>query len=227
MAGAPSSPFQPNPSATPPPEASGCSTGLRHKISCHPRNPKQKKGLPPHQKYTRLPTFASQRPRPRPPARPAARSRSPRMASPFRVSTPNRRLSLPPPTLRDKIKILPTMERASKLIRGLRLSGDVITPEQLCCAAWPEAVGKKIAGHTRPAKLVRSPPGGGSRGPHLAAPVVRPDSAHLEQPGEDAGARPGGGPGVPHRAPPARPGAGAAGRARRCSRTTPMPSPTR
>ena len=47
------------------------------------------------------------------------------------------------------------MERASKLIRGLRLS-DVITPEQLCCAAWPEAVGKKIAGHTRPAKLVRS-----------------------------------------------------------------------
>ena len=48
------------------------------------------------------------------------------------------------------------MERASKLIRGLRLSGDVITPEQLCCAAWLEAVGRKIAGHTRPAKLVRS-----------------------------------------------------------------------
>src|ERR1035441_10634702 len=64
---------------------------------------------------------------------------------------------IPPlPTLRDKIKILPTMERASKLIRGLRLSGDVITPEQLCCPAWPEAVGKKIAGHTRPAKLVRT-----------------------------------------------------------------------
>jgi len=58
--------------------------------------------------------------------------------------------------LRDKIKFLPTMERASKLIRGLRLSGDVITPEQLCCAAWPEAVGKKIAAHTRPAKLVRT-----------------------------------------------------------------------
>src|ERR1035437_2402167 len=56
----------------------------------------------------------------------------------------------------DKIKSLPTMERASKLIRGLKLSGDVITPEQLCCAAWPEAVGKKIAGHTRPAKLVRT-----------------------------------------------------------------------
>jgi hypothetical protein len=48
------------------------------------------------------------------------------------------------------------MERASKLIRGLGLSGDVITPEQLCCAAWPEAVGKKIAAHTRAAKLVRT-----------------------------------------------------------------------
>jgi hypothetical protein len=48
------------------------------------------------------------------------------------------------------------MERASKLIRGLRLSGDVITPEQLCYAAWPEAVGRKIAAHTRPAKLVRT-----------------------------------------------------------------------
>src|SRR5437660_394899 len=60
------------------------------------------------------------------------------------------------PVLRDKIKILPNMERASKLIRGLGLSGDVITPEQLCCAAWPEAVGKKIAGHTRASKLVRT-----------------------------------------------------------------------
>ena len=48
------------------------------------------------------------------------------------------------------------MERASKLIRGLGLSGEVITPEQLCCAAWPEAVGIKIARHTRPAKLVRT-----------------------------------------------------------------------
>ena len=48
------------------------------------------------------------------------------------------------------------MERASKLIRGLRLSGDVITPEQLCCAAWKEAVGKKIAAHTRAARLVRT-----------------------------------------------------------------------
>src|ERR1035441_7639651 len=38
-------------------------------------------------------------------------------------------------------EIPPTMERASKLIRGLRLSGDVITPEHLCCAAWPQGTG--------------------------------------------------------------------------------------
>src|ERR1035441_11127715 len=59
-------------------------------------------------------------------------------------------LLVAPPARHDKIKSLPTMERASQLIRGLRLPA-VITPEQLCCAAWPEAVGKKIAGHTRPA----------------------------------------------------------------------------
>jgi len=48
------------------------------------------------------------------------------------------------------------MERASKLIRGLRLSGDVITAEEVACAAWPDAVGKKVAIHTRAAKLVRN-----------------------------------------------------------------------
>jgi hypothetical protein len=48
------------------------------------------------------------------------------------------------------------MERASKLIRGLRLPGDTITAEEVACAAWPDAVGKKIANHTRAAKLVRT-----------------------------------------------------------------------
>ncbi len=48
------------------------------------------------------------------------------------------------------------MERASKLIRGLRLPGDTITSEELACTAWPDAVGKKIAAHTRAAKLVRT-----------------------------------------------------------------------
>ena len=48
------------------------------------------------------------------------------------------------------------MERASKLIRGLRLPGDVISPEELACAAWPQAVGKRIAAHTRAARMVRA-----------------------------------------------------------------------
>jgi predicted nucleic acid-binding Zn ribbon protein len=48
------------------------------------------------------------------------------------------------------------MERASKLIRRLRLPGETITAEELACAAWAQAVGKKIAAHTRPAKLVRT-----------------------------------------------------------------------
>ena len=48
------------------------------------------------------------------------------------------------------------MERASKLIRGLGLPSDTISPEQIACAAWASAVGKKIASHTRAAKLVRT-----------------------------------------------------------------------
>jgi hypothetical protein len=48
------------------------------------------------------------------------------------------------------------MERASKLIRGLGLPGDTISAEELACAAWPRAVGKKIASHTRAARLVRT-----------------------------------------------------------------------
>src|SRR5580692_2274646 len=50
----------------------------------------------------------------------------------------------------------PNMERASKLIRGLTLPGDHITSEEIACAAWPAAVGKKIAAHTRPARMVRT-----------------------------------------------------------------------
>ena len=48
------------------------------------------------------------------------------------------------------------MERAGSLIRKLRLSGDVISGEQLALAAWPDAVGRRIANHTRAAKLVRT-----------------------------------------------------------------------
>ena len=47
------------------------------------------------------------------------------------------------------------MTRASKLIRGLQLPGGTLTAEELACAAWAEAVGKKVAAHTRAARLVR------------------------------------------------------------------------
>jgi predicted nucleic acid-binding Zn ribbon protein len=48
------------------------------------------------------------------------------------------------------------MERASKLIRGMKLPLDTLSGEELACAVWPQAVGKKIAAHTRAAKLVRT-----------------------------------------------------------------------
>jgi hypothetical protein len=48
------------------------------------------------------------------------------------------------------------MERASKLIRGLGLPGGTLSGEELACAAWPNAVGKRVATHTRAARLVRT-----------------------------------------------------------------------
>lgn len=47
------------------------------------------------------------------------------------------------------------MERASKLIAGWRLPGGTLSTEELVCAAWPQAVGRKIAAHTRAARMVR------------------------------------------------------------------------
>jgi hypothetical protein len=50
----------------------------------------------------------------------------------------------------------PHMERASKVIQGLRLPNEMITPEEVACAAWPQAVGKTISVHTRAVRLVRT-----------------------------------------------------------------------
>jgi predicted nucleic acid-binding Zn ribbon protein len=47
------------------------------------------------------------------------------------------------------------MERACKVIGGLGLPSDTLTLEEFVCAAWPQAVGKKIAAHARAARLVR------------------------------------------------------------------------
>lgn len=48
------------------------------------------------------------------------------------------------------------MDRASKLIPALRLPGGPIAAEELARAAWAHAVGAKVAGHTRPARMVRT-----------------------------------------------------------------------
>ncbi len=48
------------------------------------------------------------------------------------------------------------MEVASKLIRGIRVSGLQVTDEQLACATWPRSVGKTIAAHTRAIRMVRT-----------------------------------------------------------------------
>jgi predicted nucleic acid-binding Zn ribbon protein len=48
------------------------------------------------------------------------------------------------------------MERAGKLIRGLKSPGGCVSDEALVRAAWPQAVGPKIAAHTRPVALVSS-----------------------------------------------------------------------
>jgi len=78
------------------------------------------------------------------------------------------------------------MERASKLIRGLGLSGEIITPEQLCCAAWPEAAGISYARMDELEGLLNEPDNGLSTGLDGEAPWLeiadRPPLMHrLEQ----------------------------------------------
>jgi len=47
------------------------------------------------------------------------------------------------------------MERAGRLLGKIRLPANAITPEERACAAWPAAVGEKIAAKTRVRGLVR------------------------------------------------------------------------
>jgi hypothetical protein len=48
------------------------------------------------------------------------------------------------------------MERASKLIRAMKLPGGTISAEEVARAVWPSAVGPKVARHSRAARLVKS-----------------------------------------------------------------------
>jgi predicted nucleic acid-binding Zn ribbon protein len=41
------------------------------------------------------------------------------------------------------------MDRAGKVMRALNLQGGVVSPADLARAAWPQAVGKRIAAHAR------------------------------------------------------------------------------
>ncbi len=47
----------------------------------------------------------------------------------------------------------PLMERAGKLLRKLKLAGEILSPEEVVRAAWPEAVGPQIARNTRVGSL--------------------------------------------------------------------------
>ena len=48
------------------------------------------------------------------------------------------------------------MDSAAKVIRLMALPAGAITSEEVACRAWPRAVGKRLALHTRAAKLVRT-----------------------------------------------------------------------
>lgn len=48
------------------------------------------------------------------------------------------------------------MERASRVIGKLKLPEGTVSQEAVACAAWAGAVGRKIAAHTRAARMVRT-----------------------------------------------------------------------
>ncbi|HVN04738.1 MAG TPA: DUF721 domain-containing protein [Bryobacteraceae bacterium] len=58
--------------------------------------------------------------------------------------------------MRYNDQVLPEMERASRFLGKLTCSGGPIEIDDLARAAWPLAVGKKVAARTRPARMVRT-----------------------------------------------------------------------
>jgi predicted nucleic acid-binding Zn ribbon protein len=48
------------------------------------------------------------------------------------------------------------MQRLSNVMGKMKFPDDTVSLEQVACAAWPAAVGRRIAGHARAVKLVRS-----------------------------------------------------------------------
>ena len=48
------------------------------------------------------------------------------------------------------------MQRLSNVMGKMKFPDDTVSLEQVACAAWPAAVGRRIASHARAVKLVRS-----------------------------------------------------------------------
>lgn len=51
-------------------------------------------------------------------------------------------------------RLPPSMQRASRILGRIQNSG--VQAEDIACAAWARAVGKRLAAHTRAARLVRT-----------------------------------------------------------------------
>ena len=49
----------------------------------------------------------------------------------------------------------PPMDQAGRIIAGMKGSAAIASPERIACGAWKRAVGKRLAGRTKPMKLVR------------------------------------------------------------------------
>jgi predicted nucleic acid-binding Zn ribbon protein len=49
-----------------------------------------------------------------------------------------------------------SMQRLSNVMGKMKFPGDTVSVEQVACAAWPVAVGRRIAAKARAVKLVRS-----------------------------------------------------------------------
>jgi hypothetical protein len=47
------------------------------------------------------------------------------------------------------------MDQAGRIIAGMKGSAAISSPERIACGAWKRAVGKRLAGRTKPVKLVR------------------------------------------------------------------------
>ena len=47
------------------------------------------------------------------------------------------------------------MDQAGRIIAGMKGAAAIASPERIACGAWKRAVGKRLAGRTKPVKLVR------------------------------------------------------------------------